>query len=135
MRDEDVNGEDANLLDAEDEALMRQLFENMEDGDVDDADSGSDGSGSDDEDDDDDDDDDDIDDLADEDEEDIDMQDSRLAWLGIRSGHRHSRQLARFQKLSTCTIEGLDHDAAQLLNHSTSAVNAKLARSLVCTCC
>ena len=124
LRDQDVDDEDANLLDAEDEELMRHLFENMDEdgGDEDDDHDDSDDEEGDDEGEDDDDDDD---DEAAEEEEDIDMQDSRLAWLGIRAGHRFTRQLARFQKLSTCTLESLGHGPAQLVNNSTAAVNAR----------
>ena len=132
LRDQNVDGEDANLLDADDEELMRHLFENMEEDDEGDDDDDDDEEDDGDEDDDDDEEDDDDDEAAEEQEEDIDMQDSRLAWLGIRAGHRFSRQLARFQKLSTCTSDALQHDAAQMLNHSTAAVNAKHSRSLVC---
>lgn len=126
-----MDGEDANLLDADDAELMRHLFENMEEDDEGDDNDDDDDEDDDDEDDDDDEEDDDDDEAAEEEEENIDMQDSRLAWLGIRAGHRFSRQLARFQKLSTCTSDALQHDAAQMLNHSTAAVNAKHSRSLV----
>lgn len=133
MQEDGVNTEAAYLLDAEGEELLRHMFE-MEEGEDDDYEES-------DEDDDEDDDDEDEDEDEENDEEeaaeenaadDIDMQDSRLAWLGIRAGHRYSRQLARFQKLSDCTLEPMDHDAAELVNYGTAAVNAKHCHTLVC---
>ena len=128
LQETGVDIEAANLLDAEGEELMRHIFE-MEEGEDEDYDEDDDEDNDDDEDDEEDEEDD---EAAEEDEEDdIDMQDSRLAWLGIRAGHRYSRQLARFKKLSDCTIDALDHAAAEVVNHGTAAVNAKHCQTLV----
>ena len=131
--------EDAELIDENDEAeLMSQLFEHLESGEEDSDDEDGSGELDDDEDDADDDDDDDDeeeeDGLEEEDDEDDDVQERGFAFFGM-GGRYLAKQLARHPKLSSCKHEPTLHPAAQLLNLSSAAVNAKHCLSPVGTYC
>jgi len=128
--------EDAELIDENDEAeLMSQLFEHLESGEEESDDEDCSEEFDDDEDgedDDDDDDDEEEDDLEEEDEEDDDVQERGFAFFGM-GGRALAKQLARHPKLSTCKHEPMLHPAAQLLNLSSAAINAKHCLSSVGT--
>jgi len=130
--------EDAELIDEDDEAeLMSQLFEHLESGEEesDDEDCSEEfDDDEDDEDDDDADDDEEEDDLEEEEEEDDDVQERGFAFFGM-GGRALAKQLARHPKLSSCKHEPMLHPAAQLLNLSSAAVNAKHCLSSVGTHC
>ena len=131
--------EDAELIDENDEAeLMSQLFEHLESGEEDSDDEDGSEELDDDEDDADDDDDDDDDEeedgLEEEDDEDDDVQERGFAFFGM-GGRYLAKQLARHPKLSSCKHEPTLHPAAQLLNLSSAAVNAKHCLSSVGTYC
>ncbi|DBB09677.1 TPA: hypothetical protein ACH3X3_001323 [Trebouxia sp. C0006] len=117
--------EDAELIDENDEAeLMSQLFEHLESGEEDSDDEDCSEEFDDDEDGEDHDDDEEEDDLEEEDEEDDDVQERGFAFFGM-GGRALAKQLARHPKLSTCKHEPMLHPAAQLLNLSSAAINAK----------
>jgi len=129
--------EDAELIDENDEAeLMSQLFEHLESGEEESDDEDCSEEFDEDEDDEDDDDDDDEeeeeDDVEEEDEEDDDVQERGFAFFAM-GGRALAKQLARHPKLSSCKHEPMLHPAAQLLNLSSAAINAKHCLSLVGT--
>ncbi len=125
--------EDAELIDENDEAeLMSQLFEHLESGEEDSDDEDCSEEFDDDEDGEDHDDDEEEDDLEEEDEEDDDVQERGFAFFGM-GGRALAKQLARHPKLSTCKHEPMLHPAAQLLNLSSAAINAKHCLSSVGT--
>ncbi len=126
--------EDAELIDENDEAeLMSQLFEHLESGEEDSDDEDCSEEFDDDEDDEDDDEEEEEeDDLEEDDEEDDDVQERGFAFFGM-GGRALAKQLARHPKLSSCKHEPMLHPAAQLLNLSSAAINAKHCLSLVGT--
>ena len=127
--------EDAELIDENDEAeLMSQLFEHLESGEEESDDEDCSDEFDDDEDDEDDDDHDDEEEDEEEDEEDDDVQERGFAFFGM-GGRALAKQLARHPKLSSCKHEPMLHPAAQLLNLSSAAVNAKHCLSSVGTHC
>lgn len=125
--------EDAELIDENDEAeLMSQLFEHLESGEEESDDEDCSEEFNDDDDDADDDDEEEEDDVEEEDDEDDDVQERGFAFFGM-GGRALAKQLARHPKLSSCKHELLLHPAAQLLNLSSAAINAKHCLSSVGT--